>query len=120
VREHALFLLMYFAGLRPGPLRSLMLENLTWINGGLQITITHSKTNQTNNDEFHVVHYGSDINVCPLRALQAWLSRRGSAPGILFREVRASGVIGAPLAADTLNRRLKAYARFVGFPRCAS
>ena len=115
IRDRALFLLMYFAGLRPGPLRSLMLENLTWINGGLQITITHSKTNQTNNDEFYVVHYANDINVCPLRALQAWLSRRGSAPGILFREVWLSGEIGAPLAAGTLNGRLKTYAHALGY-----
>jgi len=115
IRDRALFLLMYFAGLRPGPLRSLMLENLTWINGGLQITITHSKTNQTNNDEFYVVHYANDINVCPLRALQAWLSRRGSAPGILFREVWLSGAIGAPLAAGTLNGRLKTYAHALGY-----
>ena len=115
IRDRALFLLMYFAGLRPGPLRALTLGNLTWIPGGLQITITHSKTNQTNKDEFFVVHYVNDINVCPVRALQAWLSRRGSAPGMLFREVWLSGKIGAPLAAETMNRRLKTYAQALGY-----
>jgi integrase len=115
IRDRALFLLMYFAGLRPGSLRDLTLGNLTWITGGLQITITHSKTNQTNKDEFFVVYYCNDINVCPLRALQAWLSRRGNAPGILFREVWLSGKIGAPLAPGTLNRRLKTYAQALGY-----
>lgn len=115
VRDRALFLLLYFSGLRPGPLRDLCLENLTWITGGLQITTTHSKTNQTNEDEFTLVHFASDINICPVRALQAWLSRRGSAPGILFREVHASGAIGAPLAPATLNQRLKSYASVLGY-----
>jgi integrase len=115
VRDRALFLLLYFSGLRPGPLRDLRLENLTWITGGLQITTTHSKTNQTNEEEFTLVHFASDINICPLRALQAWLSRRGSAPGILFREVHASGAIGAPLAPATLNQRLKSYAPSLGY-----
>jgi len=115
VRDRALFLLLYFSGLRPGPLRDLRLENLTWINGGLQITTTHSKTNQTNKDEFTVVNYASDINICPVRAVQAWLSRRGLAPGMLFREVRASGAIGAPLAPATLNDRLKNYASSLGY-----
>jgi len=115
VRDRALFLLLYFSGLRPGPLRDLRLENLTWINGGLQITTTHSKTNQTNKDEFTVVNYASDINICPVRGVQAWLSRRGLAPGMLFREVRASGAIGAPLAPATLNDRLKNYASSLGY-----
>ena len=115
VRDRALFLLLYFSGLRPGPLRDLRLENLTWITGGLQITTTHSKTNQVNEDEFALVHFASDINIFPLRALQAWLSRRGNAPGILFREVHASGTIGAPLAPATLNERLKSYAGLLGY-----
>jgi integrase len=117
VRDRALFLLMYFAGLRPGPLRDLQLKDLTWINDGLQITITHSKTNQTNKDEFYLIHFSNDINTCPLRALQAWLSRRGNAPGALFREVLASGVVGARLAPSTLNQRLQAYAPALGYTR---
>ena len=87
-RDRALILLGYASALRPGELAALTLADLQPRPGGLLLHVRRSKTDQDARGEVVAVAAGRRSATCPLAALDAWLRRRGTAPGPLFTALR--------------------------------
>ncbi|MBG8555011.1 site-specific integrase [Hymenobacter guriensis] len=73
VRDRALLLLGFAGAFRRDELVKLLVEDLTFDDDGLLITLRESKTNQQGQAEEKAVVYSSDRRTCPVRALKDWL-----------------------------------------------
>jgi site-specific recombinase XerD len=108
VRDRALILLAFAAALRrneaaalnlaagaPGRLRGIW---LSFVPGGMQILIDHSKADQEGEGAVVAVPYGRSL--CPVQAMQAWLELAQISTGPVFRPVDKHGRIAARAMSD--------------------
>jgi integrase len=114
VRDRALLLLGFGGAFRRSELVALDVADVTPNAGGVEITIRRSKTDQTGAGRVVAVPFGSSADVCPVRALQAWIALAGGA-GALFRSVdRHGNVSAARLTGGSVARIVKARCAAVG------
>lgn len=100
LRNRAMILLGYAADLRRGELVQLKVEDVRFLSDRMIITIRHSKTDQRGAGyEIHVPQV-RDEQICPHRALRAWLRAAGIQSGALFREVDRWGHVGDSALTD--------------------
>jgi integrase len=87
VRDRALLLLGFAGAFRRDELSQLLIEDLTFDDDGLLISLRASKTNQVGDPEEKHVVYSADRRTCPVRAAKAWvqvLESHGRSSGPLF------------------------------------
>jgi integrase len=114
VRDRALLLLGFGGAFRRSELVALDVADVAPNAHGLEITIRRSKTDQTGAGRVVAVPFGSSADVCPVRALQAWIAIAGDA-GALFRSVdRHGNVSAARLTGGSVARIVKARCGAVG------
>ena len=94
VRDRALLLLGYAGAFRRSELVALDAEDVLWAQEGLRVSLHRSKTDQEAAGEIVGIPYGSHLETCPVRALQAWLQASAITAGPLFRAVDRHGNIG--------------------------
>jgi integrase len=85
LRDCALLLVGYAAGLRPSELVSLDVSDLTVVEDGLAVTLMRGRI---------VIPYGVDPDVCPVLAWQDWVAAAGLTTGPAFRSVDRDGRLG--------------------------
>ncbi len=108
VRDRALVLLGFAGALRRSELVGLDVDDVGCEGEGLVLRLRRSKTNQEGELEEVAVLYGSDPRMCPVRALQAWLTMSGISEGPLFRAVDRAGRVGrGRLTARIVGERVK-------------
>lgn len=93
IRDRALLLLGFAGGFRRSELVSLNVDDLEFTREGLVINLRHSKTDQESAGRKIGVPYGSNIDTCPVRSLQAWLEEAGIVEGPLFKAINRHGNI---------------------------
>lgn len=96
IRDRAILLIGYSGAFRRSELVGLDCEDLEFGNDGVRVTIRNSKTDQEGAGE--VIGIARGTSLCPVLALQAWLSRAPIANGPVFRSVTRHGHVS--------NRRL--------------
>lgn len=86
VRDRAMICLGFAGGFRRSELTALKLEDAEFVAQGLLIHIRKGKRDQEGigRDVGLHRHSAKAADICPVRALRAWLKVRGDAPGALF------------------------------------
>ena len=85
VRDRALLLVGYVAGLRPSELVSLDVSDLTVVEDGLAVSLMRGRI---------VIPYGVEPDLCPVLAWQDWEAAAGLTAGPAFRSVDRDGRLG--------------------------
>lgn len=115
LRDRALLLVGFFGAFRRSELVGLSVEDLKFTSEGLEITLRRSKTDQEGAGHTKGLPYAATPNLCPVRALQAWLEASHISSGPVFREVnRHGGISSSALTGRSVARILKRNASSVG------
>jgi site-specific recombinase XerD len=85
LRDKALILVGFFGALRRSELVGLNIEDVTFAPEGAILTIRKSKTDQEGRGRAVAIPYAKKAELCPVRALQAYLNALGRTEGPLFR-----------------------------------
>jgi site-specific recombinase XerD len=113
LRDKALLLVGFAAALRRSELVALDVEHVR-LNGVLRITIARSKTDQEGQGITKTIPRLADAELCPVRALRAWLDAAGIRSGAIFRSINRWGKVGARLSAYDVARIVKRRAQAAG------
>ena len=92
-RDRALFLIGFAGALRRSELVGLNVADVTWTSGGLELLITRSKTDAEGAGARIGISRGKAAEMCPVTALQAWLTEAGITDGPVFRKVNRGGAV---------------------------
>lgn len=114
VRDLAVVLLGFASGWRRSELAALQVADVRFVREGLRLYQAKSKTDQEGNGRHVGIPFGAHASTCPVKAVRAWLSQRGSAPGPLF--VRSFGLswTSEPLHPESVSQLLKRVLERVG------
>jgi site-specific recombinase XerD len=112
VRDRALLLTGFAGAFRRSELVALNVEDLEFREDGLKVTIRRSKTDQEGAGQVIGIAFGSKI--CPVRALQEWLTAASITTGPIFRHVDRHGRILARMSAEAVAIVVKRYAAAAG------
>lgn len=100
VRDRALLLVGYAGALRRSELVGLDVQDVEFVREGLRVTIRKSKTDQEGQGYVIAIPYGSHIETCPVRSLDAWMESTEISDGPLFRPVNRHGQVSAKRLSD--------------------
>lgn len=95
IRTVAALLLGFSGAFRRSELVALDRGNIEFVEDGLVVNITRSKTDQEGAGRIVGVPYGSNPATCPVRNLKKWIEVSGIEGGPLFRSVDRHGRIGS-------------------------
>jgi integrase len=94
LRNRALILLGWFGAFRRSELVSLDVEHVQDAPEGLSVLLPRSKTDQTGQGRrVPIPFYAKHPQICPVRAVRAWLSEADIHEGAIFRGVSRSGKV---------------------------
>lgn len=114
-RDRALLLLGFAAALRRSELVALEVEDLRPAHGGLEVRVRRSKTDQAGAGRTIAVPRARRAGLCPVAALEAWLSASGIAEGPVFRSIdRHGNIAGAALSDRAVALVVKRVAEHAG------
>ena len=114
LRDRALITVGFAGGFRRSELARIERHEVTFVDGGMEILLPWSKTDQEGETLLKVFPYGEE-STCPVRNMRVWLERSGIEVGPVFRRVHRSGRIGTgALTGHSVARIIKGAARKVG------
>ena len=91
VRDKAILLLGFLAGMRRSEIAGLDLDDLTYEPEGLIVRIKKSKRDQDGEGRFVAVPRGRRPETCPVRAVHAWMELASEDAGPLFTRLDRAG-----------------------------
>jgi site-specific recombinase XerD len=110
LRNKALLLLGFTGAFRRSELVSLNVEDLTFSDEGLIISLQKSKTNQYGDNEEKAIFYSPESVLCPVRTLKNWVERLDKTSDALFVRVRKGDKLTTDRLTDkTVNDLVKTY-----------
>jgi site-specific recombinase XerC len=117
LRNRALVLLGFGGAFRRSELVTLDVDDLTFDPArGVVVRVRRSKTDQLGEGADVAIPYGSHPEVCPVRALDAWIRAAGIRDGAVLRAVDRHGNVGDRLDGRDVARNLKEMASRAGIP----
>jgi len=114
LRDKALILVGFFGALRRSELVGLNVEDVEFVPEGAILTIRKSKTDQEGRGREVPIGYAKRADLCPVRALQAYINALGRTQGPLFVSMRKSQYTQSRLSTDAVARIVKDYADRLG------
>jgi integrase len=114
LRDRALLLLGFAGAFRRSELVGLDVDDVTWGDDGLTVTLRRSKTDQEGEGRKVGIPFGSTPQTCPVRMLKGWLEAAGHTEGPLFRPARGRGVGVTRLSDKAVARLVKRAAEAAG------
>lgn len=119
LRDAAILLVGFHGALRRSELAGIDRAHLSDTRDGVALLIPKSKTDQ--GGEGHVVGLpvrNDEPDLCPVRALAAWVRAAGITEGPIFRAVTPGGALAGDraISSRTVARVVKAYAGAAGLP----
>lgn len=102
-RDRAILVLGFATGLRRSELAALQLADVEFVSKGLVVALRRSKVDQRADGRQIGVFRGLRPETCPVRAVRAWLRKRGNRAGSLF------GV-----SAETINDVVQSAVELIG------
>jgi integrase len=110
LRNKALLLLGFTGAFRRSELVALNVEDLSFTDEGLIVSMNKSKTNQYGDYEEKAIFYSPEAVLCPIRTLQAWIQRLEKTSDALFVRVRKGDRLTKDRLTDkTVNDLVKTY-----------
>lgn len=107
LRDRALLLVGYGAGLRPSELVALDVADLTIVDAGLAVSLMRGRI---------IVPYGSSDELCAVQAWERWAVAAGVSQGPAFRSVDRHGSLGLRrLSERSVTRIVQRAAERAGF-----
>jgi site-specific recombinase XerD len=100
--------------MRRSELVALEVVDLEPTNRGLLVTVRRGKTDQEGRGHQRAVLHGRNPEMCPVRALAAWLEAAAITSGRVFRSVDRHGRVGADMSDRAVADVVKAYAERAG------
>jgi site-specific recombinase XerD len=88
LRDRVILLLGFTGAFRRSELAALNIEDLAFSEEGLIINVGKSKTNQFGAAEEKAIFYSPDVQICPIRTLQVWLTYLDRTAGPIFVSFR--------------------------------
>jgi len=114
LRDKAMLLLGFAGAFRRNELVALTVEDIEYAQQGLKVRLRFSKTDQDGVGRSVAIPYGRGL-VCPVLALNQWLSESGITTGPVFRAVNRRGEIsGIGLTPQSVALVVKERARAAG------
>jgi integrase len=98
LRDRAMLLLGWAGALRRSEIGALDVEDVTFAPEGAIVDLRRSKTDQIGSGARIPIPRASTPEVCPVRALTAWLAAANISDGPLFRAIDRHGRVGARLS----------------------
>jgi len=92
LRDQALIQIGYFGAFRRSELVGINVEDITWEPEGISIQLPRSKTDQTGEGMTRTIIKGTE-KICPVTALEKWLTESGIETGHVFRSINRWGDI---------------------------
>lgn len=92
-RDRALVLLEFTGALRRSDLATMNIEDCAIGQDGLTITLHQMKNDQDGAAREISIPYGSNLETCPVRSLQAWIEQSGLTSGCVFHAMNRHGQI---------------------------
>lgn len=83
-RDRAILLVGFAGALRSAMLAALTLADVEFQEQGAVLRIPREKNNQEGPERLIGLPHGKHPETCPVKALRAWIARRGAFPGVLF------------------------------------
>ncbi len=114
-RNLALLQIGFFGAFRRSELVNLTWDNISFVSEGVEILITHSKTDQENVGQICAIPYGND-EICPVTALLAWRERAKDNLGYVFCRVGKNTAGAARLNANHINIIIQSVVRACHLP----
>jgi integrase len=115
IRDRALLLVGFAGAFRRSELVGLNREDVEFVSEGLVTTLRRSKTDQEGHGRKVAVPFGSNLETCPVRALQAWLDISKIASGAIFHPINRHGRIQpGRLSGEAVAIVVKRYAAACG------
>lgn len=114
VRDRALLTLAWCGAFRRSEVVALKVKDVTFSSEGVIVTLRRSKTDQEGHGAEKGIPFASDPNVCPVRALRAWLDIGAIRDGSIFRAVSRGERVGAALGDRAVARIVKRAAKRAG------
>ncbi|MET3128952.1 site-specific recombinase XerD [Arcicella rosea] len=110
LRNKAILLLGFTGAFRRSELVALNLEDLTFSEDGLIVSMGNSKTNQYGDYEEKAIFYSPETVLCPVRTLQTWITTLARGAGPLFVRIRKGDSLTEERLNDkTVNDLVKSY-----------
>ena len=109
IRGRAILLVGFASAIRRANLAALRVEDVTFCGEGMLLLIRREKQNREGGaGRVVAVPFGRSQATCPVRALEAWMAKRGSGSGPLFtRQDNASGTDIDPLSCNAIGKIVK-------------
>jgi site-specific recombinase XerD len=99
LRARAILLVGYAGAFRRSELAGLMVDDLTWTDEGVRITVRRSKTDQRGEGQTKAIPY-VEGTMCAATALKVWLTASRVKEGPVFRAFRRDGLPKATRMSD--------------------
>ncbi len=113
-RDNALLQTGFFGALRRSELVAIQVEHLVFNASGIEILLPSSKTDQVHEGQFCALPYGNK-QLCPVKAMQEWLTKSGIQSGPVFRRIALVDQLGhTALTPLSVNHILKLRAMEAG------
>ena len=94
LRDRSMLLAGFVGGLRRSEIVALNVGDISRRPEGLTVRIRKSKTDQESKGRSIALPYSENKDLCPVRALDAWLDLAEITRGAIFRRIRRGGHIG--------------------------
>ena len=109
-RDKALLLLGFTGAFRRSEIVALNIEDLSFTDDGVVVSMGKSKTNQYGDYEEKALFYSPEAILCPVRSLKSWIETTQQNAGALFVRVRKGDKITTDRLTDkTVNDLVKSY-----------
>ncbi len=113
-RDRALLLIAFAGGFRRSELVALDVQDLSFSEQGVAITLRRSKTDQEGTGQVKAICHGNNPGSCPVAALQRWLEVAGISEGPIFRRVDRHGNVLGRLSGQSVSLIVKNRAAAAG------
>ncbi len=114
LRDNALLQLGFLGAFRRSELVAIQVSNIKLSEEGIEILITHSKTDQENTGQYCAIPYGNE-KLCAVTALKMWLDKANIQSGFIFRRIhKGNRISDVGITAAGVNDLLKKHAKAAG------
>jgi site-specific recombinase XerD len=110
IRDRALLLVGFTGAFRRSELSGLNIEDISFTDDGLVITIRQSKTDQNQEGQQVGIPYGSRLHTCPVRSFKKWIEVLNQNDGPVFRSIDRHENIKDRLSSKAIGLIVKRYA----------
>jgi len=115
IRDRAILLLGFSGAFRRSEISALRIDDLVFVDQGIEVTLRRCKEDQAGAGTKKGIPFSEDPELCPVRAIQAWLTASHLKINLLFRVVDRWGELQLrPFGSQSVGRMIATRAEQAG------